>query len=286
MELDGRSITTAKLDQAMTELVATLVKYGLDIVAAILILIIGWSLANWGRGFVSRRLSRLPRIDLTLVSFLSSFVKYAIMIITVIAVLSQFGVQTTSLIAVLGAAGLAVGLALQGTLSNVAAGVMLLIFRPFRVGDSVEVQGASGTVKEMSLFVTEINTSENIRIMVPNGLIWANAVKNMSVNPTRRIELTLGVAHEAKLDHVFSVLKDIMAADPRILHNPAAEVQLAAFGPSTLDLAIRAWTKTPDYWAVRFSLNKSIKERFEAEGIDIPYPHQVSLNQPLPPAAK
>lgn len=279
LDLNKDALNPSQIDQALDAIIQSVIRYGLDIAAAILILVVGWSLANWTRRFIRNRLSRLPRADATLNSFLSSFAKYIILIITLIAVLSQFGVQTTSLIAVLGAAGLAIGLALQGTLSNVAAGVMLLIFRPFRVGDTVEVQGASGTVRDMSLFITEIDTPNNQRITVPNGLIWANAVTNLSINDTRRIDISLGVGYDTKLDHVFAILNDIMASDPRILKDPPAEVHLGNFGASSLDLVVRAWTRSADHWPTRFALYKAIKERFDAENIEIPFPHQVEIQK-------
>lgn len=278
-----KTIAASRIDIALEHMLRTMIDYSLHILAAILILIIGWTISNWARNFVRTRLTALPRRDPTLTSFLSSFVKYGILLVTLIAVLSQFGVQTTSLIAVLGAAGLAVGLALQGTLSNVAAGVMLLIFRPFRVGDSVEVQGASGTIKEMSLFITEITTSDNLRISVPNGLIWANPVKNLSINGTRRVEISIGVGYSENLERVCTITKEVMAAHPLVLKIPAPEVHLSSFGASSLDLLIRCWSKTSDYSQVLFDLNRAIKERYEAENIEIPYPHQVTINLPPDP---
>lgn len=270
------------IEQVLGELVRTLAHYGLDMVAAIIILIVGWSVASWAKTVIRNRFGQRKRVDLTLVSFLASFVKYVIIIVTLIAVLSQFGVQTTSLITVLGAAGLAIGLALQGTLSNVAAGVMLLLFRPFRVGDVVEVQGAAGTVRDVSLFVTEITTADNILITVPNGQIWGNAVRNLSINPTRRIELTVGISYDDDLDKAFAAILAVIAAEPRALKNPAPLVALNNLGASTLDLVIRVWTRTPENAAVRFDLLKAIKERLDAEGIEMPYPQQVTHVRPAP----
>lgn len=257
------------------ELVATFTQYGLKIVAAVVILIVGWWIAGTVKRWIRGKLARAPRFDLTLAGFLASFASYTIMTFTLIAVLHQFGVQTASLVAMLGAAGLAVGLALQGTLSNVAAGVMLLIFRPFRVGDFVDVQGASGTVRDMSLFVTELTTSDNIQITVPNGQIWGNAVKNYSVNPTRRMEVTIGVGHGEDLARVIATIQDVLAHDARILKDPAPLVIAMNVHANAVDMVIRAWAKSGDFWPARFDLVQAVKQRLDAEGIEIPFPQQV-----------
>ncbi len=257
------------------ELVAIFTQYGLRLVAAILMLIIGWWIAGVVKRWIRNRLGRLPRFDLTLAAFLSSFASYAVMIFTIIAVLHQFGVQTASLVAMLGAAGIAIGLALQGTLSNVAAGVMLLIFRPFRVGDFVDVQGASGTVKDVGLFVTVLNTGDGIQITVPNGQIWGNAVTNYSANPTRRMEVTVGIAYDSDLDRALKAIRDVLDHDERILKDPAPQLIVQALGASSIDIAVRAWANTSHFWPVRFEILKAIKLRLDAEGIEIPFPQQV-----------
>lgn len=266
---------SGQVEKIAEQILTILATYGLDVVAAIIILILGWWFARWAKRFLHRRLSRTGKIDLMLVGFFSSFVKYAILTFTVIAVLSQFGVQTTSLITVLGAAGLAIGLALQGTLSNVAAGVMLLIFRPFRVGDYVEVAGVGGVVKDVSLFITEMSTPDNIQITVPNGQIWGNVIRNFTVNDTRRIDLAVGIGYVSRLQHAFDAIRATIERDPRILKEPEPLAALSGLGASSLDLTVRAWVKTADYWPVRFDLLRAIKETLDAEGIEIPYPHQV-----------
>ncbi len=266
---------SGKVEKILDQLLTILATYGLDVVAAIIILVLGWWFARWARRFLHQRLARTGKLDLMLVGFFSSFVKYAILTFTIIAVLSQFGVQTTSLITVLGAAGLAIGLALQGTLSNVAAGVMLLIFRPFRVGDYVEVAGVGGVVKDVSLFITEMSTPDNIQITVPNGQIWGNVIRNLTVNDTRRIDLTVGIGYGSRLQHAFDAIRATIAKDPRILKEPEPLAALSGLGSSSLDLTVRAWVKTADYWPVRFDLLRAIKETLDAEGIEIPFPHQV-----------
>lgn len=271
----------AQAAKIVDQIVTALATYGLDVVAAFVILFIGWWFAGWTRRFLHKRLSHSGKLDLMLVGFAASFVKYAILIFTIIAVLSQFGVQTTSLVTVLGAAGLAIGLALQGTLSNVAAGVMLLIFRPFRVGDYVEVAGVAGTVQEVSLFLTEMSTPDNIQITVPNGQIWGNVIRNFTVNDTRRIDLVVGVSYSSRLEQAFNAIRRTMAEDSRVLSNPEPTVALSGLGASSLDLTVRCWTKTADYWPVRFDLLKAIKETLDAEGIEIPFPHQVVYERKL-----
>lgn len=265
--------------QVSRELVATFTQYGLKIVAAVVILIVGWWIAGAVKRWIRKRLARARHFDLTLAAFLASFASYAIMIFTIIAVLHQFGVQTASLVAMLGAAGLAVGLALQGTLSNVAAGVMLLIFRPFRVGDFVDVQGASGTVKDVSLFVTELTTADNIQITVPNGQIWGNAVKNYSVNPTRRMEVNVSISYGQDMDRAMGAIHEVMAHDARILKDPAPLVIAMNMGANAVELVIRAWAKSPDFWPARFDLVKAIKQRLDAEGIETHLPQRVVYMQ-------
>lgn len=265
-----------QFSQILEQVLTVLATYGLDVLAAFVILFAGWWFSNWTRRFLQNRLTKSGKLDLMLVSFASSFVKYAILAFTITAVLNQFGVQTTSLVAVLGAAGLAIGLALQGTLSNVAAGVMLLVFRPFRVGDFVEVAGVGGTVKDVSLFITEMSSPDNIQITIPNGQIWGNVIRNYSINDTRRLDLAVGVGYSSGLNHAFKVIQEAMKKDPRILMDPAPSTMLTSLGASSLDLTVRCWTKTADYWAVRFDLLKAVKETLDAEGIEIPFPQQVS----------
>jgi small conductance mechanosensitive channel len=193
-----------------------LTEYGLSVLGGIVVLIVGWTTAGWARRAVNRGLGRVERIDATLRSFLASATRYLILILTVLAVLSEFGVQTASLITIFGAASLAIGLALQGTLSNLAAGVMLLFFRPFHVGDYVEAGGHAGTVKAVDLFMTEFATPDNVRILVPNGNIWGGAVVNYSHHPTRRVDLLVGIDYGDDIDKAFETIRGAIAADGRV----------------------------------------------------------------------
>ena len=260
--------------EAVTEAMTLLTTYGLDVIGAIAILVIGWLLSGWARRAVDRGLSKFDKFDVTLRTFFASLAKYLVIIITVVAVLNQFGVQTASLIAVLGAAGLAIGLALQGTLSNVAAGVMLLIFRPFRVGDFIEAGGISGTVKAVTLFVTELATPDNVHIVAPNAQLWGTAVKNYSFHPTRRVDFVLGIAYEDSMDQAITAVRAVIDADSRALKDPEPMVVVSELADSSVNLTIRIWVNAADYWPLKFDLTKAFKERLDAEGISIPYPQR------------
>ncbi|MHA1113605.1 MAG: mechanosensitive ion channel family protein, partial [Alphaproteobacteria bacterium] len=234
----------------------------------------GWVGARWAAAALDKTLGRIAKLDETLRHFFSSLVRYVILAVTALAVLAQFGIQTASLLAVFGAAGLAVGLALQGTLSNVAAGVMLLIFRPFKIGDYVEVAGLAGTVKTVGLFVTELATPDNVHITAPNGQIWGSAVKNFSRNPTRRVDFALDIGYGDDIANAMAAIDAVIAGEDRILADPAPMTAVSNLGDSAVELAVRVWVATDDYWGVTFDLTRAFKERFDADGIDIPYPQR------------
>ena len=187
---------------------------------------------------------------------------------------SQCGIETTSLIAVFGAAGLAIGLALQGTLSNVAAGVMLLIFRPFKVGDFVEAGGTAGTVKGITLFVSELATPDNVQILVPNSQVWGTIVKNYSHHETRRVDLVMGIDYADDIDKAQTVVERVVKADSRVLADPAPMVVVGNLGESSVDLTIRVWCQSGDYWPLKFDLTKTLKQEFDKEQLSIPFPQQ------------
>lgn len=256
----------------LQHIVRLLIDYGLSVLGALALLLIGWSLAKWAESATKKALNRSPRIDLMLSSFLSSLVKYLVLVFTVIAVLNQFGVQTASLIAVLGAAGLAIGLAMQGTLSNIAAGVMLLIFRPFRIGDYVEISGQSGTVHTINLFITELTTPDNKQIIVPNSNIWGQSVINYSYHSTRRLDLEVGIGYGDDIDQAIRIVKDILDAESRTMKDPEPMIAVDNLGASSVDLTIRVWVNADDYWPLKFDLTKRLKQTFDAKGIGIPFP--------------
>ena len=266
---------TENLDAVTQELITIVATYGLNVVAAFAILIAGLIASGWARKATARALSRVDKFDDTLTTFFASIVRYLVIAITVMAVLSQFGIETTSLVAVLGAAGLAVGLALQGTLSSVAAGVMLLIFRPFKVGDYVEVAGQAGTVDALTLFVTELNTPDNVHIIIPNAEVWGTAVVNYSYNSTRRVDLIMGIDYGDDIDKAMTAINEEIAKDNRIHQSPDPFVAVTELADSSVNLVIRVWCDAGNYWGVKFDLTKAFKQRFDADGISIPFPQTV-----------
>jgi small conductance mechanosensitive channel len=241
--------------------VAYLTTYGLNVLGGIVILIIGWTVAGWAARGADAGLSRVHSFDLTLRRFVASVVKYLILTFTILAVLSQFGVQTASLIAVFGAAGLAIGLALQGTLANLAAGVMILIFRPFKIGERVEAGGADGIVESIDLFTTELRTPDNVQLLLPNGKIWGAAVKNFSIHQTRRLDLKLVVDGAADLDQVLTAVRETLAADARTRQQPAPSVTMTELSEATMTLTAHAWTTAAEHDELKVALMKALKQR-------------------------
>ena len=254
--------------------VAITIEYGVDIVGAIVLLIIGWTVAGWARRGIRHALERVPRMDETLKPFLAKLVWYVIMAFVLVAVLSQFGVQTTSVIAILGAAGLAIGLALQGTLANVASGVMLLFLRPFNIGDYVDAGGIAGTVVEIGLFNTEIKTSKGLCLIVPNKIIWESPITNFSRNPTRRFDITVGISYGDDVNGATDLLMGLLTGDERILDDPEPLAVVEELGDSAVIINLRAWTRAEDFWAAVWDLKKAIKVEFEVSGYSIPFPQR------------
>jgi len=266
--------TLAMIQQIWQTAQQSLTEYGLDVVAAIIILIVGVWIAGRVEAVIKKALGRAKRVDAMLVSFFASAGRYLVLIFVGVAVLGRFGIETTSLIAVLGAAGLAIGLALQGTLSNVAAGVMLLIFRPFKVGDFIEGGGHAGTVKTLNLFFTEMATPDNIHIVVPNSDVWGTSIRNFSTHAERRVDFLIGVSYDTDLDQAMAALNDVIAAEPRVKSDPEPMVAVSELGDSSVNFVVRVWTQNADYFPVRFDMTKAIKEKLDAEKIDIPFPTQ------------
>lgn len=269
---------SALIEQIRTFLVSS----GINFLAAVLILVAGWIIAGSVSAWTRRMLDRSHHIDATLKPITVSLVRYTILIVTVIAVLNRFGVQTTSLIAVIGAAGLAVGLALQGTLSNVAAGAMLLMLRPFRTGDYVEVNGQGGTVREIGLFTTTLTSPDLIYISIPNSQIFNGTIVNYSREPNRRINFTVGIDYADEIDKAQAIVLDVLRNDPRVLKDPAPMVPVGALGASSVDLIVRCWVPNSEYWNVFFDLQKGVKLALDAGGITIPFPQRVVTMRPGP----
>jgi len=260
--------------EQLNEILALVTAYGLKVAGGIVLLIAGWMVSRWGGKATQQVLTRSRRVDATLTGFLASLVRYLILAVVLIAVLNQFGVQTASLIAVLGAAGLAVGLALQGTLANLAAGVMLLFFRPIKVGQYVQTAGQAGTVQDINLFMTELATPDNVQILLPNSAVWGNAVVNYSHHPTRRLDMVLNIAYSDDLDRAMRVVREVIAADSRPLAEPTPEVMVSNLGESAVDITTRIWVHADDYWPLKFDLTKAFKQTFDAHGITIPFPQR------------
>jgi small conductance mechanosensitive channel len=259
-----------ELVETVVELTST---WGLKVIGAIVLLIVGRIVCGAIRRAMRRALERTS-IDDTLVPFLSSLVYYLALAVVVIAVLNLFGIQTASVIAVFAAAGLAIGLAMQGTLSNFAAGVMLLIFRPFRVGDYVEVAGTAGSVQEIGIFSSVLHTPDNVKITVPNSAIYGDTVKNYSANETRRNDLVIGISYDDDIARAIETIQGILSADSRVLEDPAPVIAVSELGDSSVNLVVRPWCAGSDYWPLRFDLTRRIKEQLEAAGCSIPYPQQ------------
>ncbi len=258
------------MDGDLNEWVALGIEWGTRVISALLILIAGWVIGNW----LKKRIQDLKKLDTTLSSFLGVFVKYAILAVAAISVLGQFGIQTASLLAVLGAAGLAIGLALQGTLSNVAAGAMLLVLRPFKVGDYVEFGSTAGNVLSLGLFGTELNTVDNKYVFAPNSSVWGSEITNFTKNKQRRQDLCIGISYDSDINKAFKTINAVLKKEKRLIETKGKEplIVVENMGESSVDLKVRIWTKTDDFFAVQWDLLKMIKEALDKDGISIPFP--------------
>jgi small conductance mechanosensitive channel len=234
-------------------------------------------IGRWLARFVSRLIERVmtaAHIEQTVINFITHIASILVMVFAVLMALGRLGIETTSILAVLGAAGLAIGLALQGSLSNLAAGVLLIIFRPFRQGEFIEAGGVLGTVQEIQMLTTVMNTPENLRLIVPNSDIMNGAITNYSANETRRVDLTIGVSYDDDVRHVKQVLDTLVADNPLVLEEPAPFVAVSDFGDSSVNFVVWVWVKRPDFRQVRFGLPEQIKLTLDAHGITIPYPQR------------
>jgi small conductance mechanosensitive channel len=251
--------TTTPQFEVVDQLVAFMATYGLSVLGGFVILVIGFWIAGRAERLVDRALGGVAVMDQTLRRFTARMVRYLILVFTGLSVLGRFGIETTSLIAVFGAAGLAIGLALQGTLSHLAAGVMLLFFRPFRVGDQITAAGHSGTVREIDLFVTELATGDNSQVLIPNGAIWGNAIVNESVHPRRRIDLEVPIATDIDLDGAAQAVRAVLADEPRCLTSPAPAVDAIGQPARESMLSVRVWCVTQGYAPLRADLVARIR---------------------------
>ncbi|PWG18472.1 mechanosensitive ion channel family protein [Salibaculum griseiflavum] len=250
-----------------------------NIAIALAIFVIALWLSGWIKSRIIKASETSPKFDATLARFLASVARYAILAIAVIFILGRFGIETTSLAALVGAVGLAIGFALQGSLANLAAGVMLVVFRPFKAGDYVNAGGQSGTVDEITLFTTEMTTPDNVKIIVPNGDVFSGAITNYSHYDTRRCDLVFGVSYDTDLKKAEKIITDIVTKDERVMSDPAPFVKVTNLGDSSVDFTVRAWCAASDYWDLKFHLTRAVKEAFDKQGVDIPFPTQTLIQQ-------
>ncbi len=247
--------------------------YGLKVVAAIIIFIVGRWVAKAVSNFIKKLMTK-SKSDGTLVSFVGNLSYVALLAFVIIAALNQLGIYTASFIAVLATAGLAVGLALQGSLSNFAAGVLMIIFKPFKDGDYIEGGGTAGTVEEIQIFTTQLKSPDNKTIIVPNAKMLGDNITNYTVKGTRRVELVFGIGYDDNIDKARQVIEDIIAQDDRVMKDPAPEVVVAELANSSVNLKVRVWTTADDYWGFYFDTTETVKKQFDAEGISIPFPQR------------
>lgn len=270
MQTDG---TGSGLDGWVDALIVTAGDWVARIILALVIFLIGRYVAGLVRSLVVRGMER-GKMDVTLRGFLSNILYWIMLVLVGIAVLGTLGIEVLSFVAILGAAGLAVGLAFQGTLSNFASGVMLLLFRPLAVGDAVSVGGNSGVVRDIGLFTLEMDTFDGVRMIVPNSKVYGETITNYSTNPTRRIDLVAGVSYDDDLEVAGDVLREMVASDSRILPEPEPTVAVTELADSSVNFTVRVWTTAEDFWQTNWDLTRRIKDDLEAAGCSIPYPQR------------
>lgn len=278
-------VSLDKAEQILTRVYEMLAEYGLKVVGAMLIFLVGRWVAKLLSRLIVKVLTR-AKVDPTLVPFIENLSYTAMLVFVVVAALGQAGVQTASFIAVLGAAGLAVGLALQGSLANFASGVLLLVFKPFRVGDFVEIGGVKGTVQGIQIFNTVLNSPDNVRIVVPNGQVTGGTISNYTINGTRRVDLVASVSYDDDLKKARRVIENVLASEPKILAQPAPVIAVNEMAESSIDFVVRPWVKVADYWEVYWSLTEKLKVAMDENGLTIPFPQQEIYVHATTPEAK
>ena len=272
-----KDIYDVELSKLLETLIGFALQAGKSILVAIIIYVVGRFIIRMVNKIVAKVLVK-RNVDLTIQSFVKSFVNVLLTTLLIVAVVNALGVDTTSFAALLASVGLAAGMALSGNLQNLAGGILLLLFRPFRVGDYITAQGESGTVKEIQILHTIIVTVDNRDVILPNGALSSGNMTNFSKEPLRRVDLTIGVEYGQDIDRVREVLQKIFSADARILQDPAPFVALGALSSSSVDITIRLWVKSEDYWGVFFDTNETIYKTFNKEGINFPFP-QLTVHQ-------
>ena len=248
-----------------------IIPWGINLIMAIALYIIGKFIVGILVNVFGKVMAR-SKYDAMLIDFVKAIVNTILMLFVIVASLDQLGVNTTSMVAIFGAAGLAIGLSLQGSLQNFAAGVMLLVFRPFKAGDFIDAGGEMGTIMSISIFTTIMTTPDNNQIIVPNGKIYGGNITNFSANVTRRVDMVVGISYDSDLKKAKEILNEMVAADERILKDPAPAVAVSELAESSVNFVVRPWVKSADYWDVKFDFTEAVKLRFDSEGISIPFP--------------
>jgi small conductance mechanosensitive channel len=261
------------LSNLLAKVYELLTVYGMRVVAAIVILVVGRWVALGLAKFI-KRLMLKSKVDETLVSFVRNLSYIALLAFVVIAALNQLGIQTASFIAVLGAAGLAIGLALQGSLGNFAAGVLMIIFKPFKVGDFIEGAGVGGTVEKIEIFTTQLKSPDNKTIIVPNAKLTGDNIINYTVKGTRRVDFVFGIGYDDDIDKARSIIKEIIDQDDRVLKDQEPVIVVSELADSSVNFTVRAWTSADDYWSFYFDTTEKVKKQFDAQGISIPFPQR------------
>jgi len=261
------------IESILAKMYEYLATYWLQVVGAVIIFVVGRWLAKLISKLVGRALTK-AKVDTTLVSFVQNLCHIGLLVFVIIAALDKLGVPMTSFAVVVGAAGLAIGFALQGSLSNFAAGIMLIIFKPFKVGDFIEAAGNKGTVQKVQIFNTILNSPDNVRIIVPNAQVTSSCIINYTANGTRRVDLVVGVSYEDDLKKAKQIIEKVLADDDRILAEPATTVAVSELGDSSVNFVVRPWVNSTDYWNVRFDITEKVKVALDNNGITIPYPQR------------
>ena len=277
MEKQAENVANTISSYIPENIVEILGGYAFSIIMALVIFLVGKWLARKITNLLVTVLRKVKGMDETLIKFLENIVYYILMIVVILTAISELGVETTSFLAILGAAGLAIGLALQGSLSNFASGVLLIVFKPFKSGDFIEVSGVTGIVEKILIFSTELRTGDNKTVIIPNGSITSGTITNYSTKPTRRIDLIIGVSYDADLAKTKALLHKVVSADERVLKDQAITVGVSELADSSVNFVVRPWVKSSDYWPTYFDLLEKIKTELDNEGIEIPFP-QLSVH--------
>jgi len=266
------------MDKYIDKITAWLVEYSPKVITALVILLVGLFIIGLIQK-MAKKVMHKKSIDASLQKFLSSLLGWTLKILLFVVVISKLGVETTSFAAILAAAGLAIGLALQGSLSNFAGGTLIMIFKPFKIGDLIEAQGELGVVKEIEIFTTQITTPSNKLVIIPNGVLSNGNITNYSAEGKLRVDLTIGVSYDADIKQTKEVLMKVMTSDSKVLQDPAPTVNVSELADSSVNFAVRPWATIADYWDVYFGITEACKEALDEAGIEIPYPHQVEIHK-------